>query len=55
MYKEKNNMRNLIEIDYLEIIDFRKRDLMKYTKADLIDLIYHQAACLHDAERALEA
>ena len=44
-------MDNLIELDYLEIIDYRKQDLMKYTKAELIDLVYHQAACLHDAER----
>jgi len=46
-------MENLIEMDYMEIIDMPKAELMKYSKKELLDLIYQQAAELFEAEKEL--
>ena len=46
-------MTNLNELDYMEIIDMPKDELMKYSKKELLDLIYQQAAELFEAEKEL--
>jgi len=46
-------MTNLNEFDYMEIIDMPKSELMKYSKKELLDLIYQQAAELFEAEKEL--
>lgn len=42
----------LIDKDYLEIIDMHRDKLRSFSKSDLIDLIHHQAAVLHELEIA---
>ena len=46
-------MTNLNELDYMEIIDMPKAELMKHSKKELLDLIYQQAAELFEAEKKL--
>ena len=46
-------MTNLNELDYMEIIDMPKDELMKHSKKELLDLIYQQAAELFEAEKEL--
>ena len=46
-------MTNLTELDYMEIIDMPKDELMKHSKKELLDLIYQQAAELFEAEKEL--
>ena len=47
----KNKSEELIELNYLEIMDMEEKELMKYSKKDLIRLIWFQASCEHDLEK----
>ena len=44
---------DLTELDYMEIINMKKADLMKHSKKELLDLIYLQAAILFENEKEM--
>ena len=46
-------MKNLIEQSYLETYDMEMKDLMKYSKKELIRLIWFQCECEHQNEKEI--
>ena len=42
--------KKLEEFDILEILDMKDPEFLKYTKKELIQMIWFQAQCLHEDE-----